>query len=208
MSDKNEINSLPQSPLQMIDQARDAVQRGLKMGHCRQRLQLILPVNEKQYDFLASDPVDYPCNLKTEFESCCSLTRAILEGVTGKQDFMSKRLDDGGVEGEPCAAIYPESKDFVAVVYPTADRLKDLRDLSNDSDRPLLMVNSQWNDAGQVLWDPLEQHSSTLLNVEVPVGFFSHTRLKLLPRDLNHQSIVFIAVNACSPPMYNCGFVD
>ncbi|GMH33790.1 hypothetical protein BSKO_01624 [Bryopsis sp. KO-2023] len=143
---------LPQSPLEMISGAREAVQRGLDAGRNRQRLQLILPVNEKQYDFLASDPVDYPCNLKTEFESCCSLVKAIMEGVTGKTEFLSKRLDQGGVEGEPCCAIYPETKDFVAVVFPTSDRLNDLKSLAK-GDTPLLMVNCQWNDSGQVISD-------------------------------------------------------
>lgn len=147
---------LPQSPLEMISQAQEAVKIGLKAGHTRQRLQLILPVNEKQYDFLATDAVDYPCSLQREFESCCSLVTAILEGVTGQKEFLSKRLDEGGVEGEPCAVLYPASKDFAAVVFPTSDKLGDLQSLAK-VDRPLLIVNCQWNDSGQVSY-PFSQN--------------------------------------------------
>lgn len=141
---------LPRSPLDMISQAQEAIKRGLDAGHTRQRLQLILPVNEKQYDFLATDAVDYPCSLQREFESCCSLVTAILEGVTGQKEFSSKRLDEGGVEGEPCAVLYTPAKDFAAVVFPTSDKLKDLQSLAKEVDRPLLIVNCQWNDSGQV----------------------------------------------------------
>lgn len=58
------------------------------------------------------------------------------------------RIDDAGIEGEPCAVVFTESKDFLMVVFPTAERLKDIRELAKDEGRTVVIVNPQWNDAG------------------------------------------------------------
>lgn len=145
--------SLPITPIEMISQARDSVQEGLTRGSKLQQLQFLLPVNEKQYDYLAIEAVDYPCSLFDEYQSCCSLTKAVLQQLLGEQDLSEQRLDEGGVEGDPCSAIYPLSKDFIAVVFPTSDRLKNLKTLANDPARSILIINPQWNDSGQVVSD-------------------------------------------------------
>ncbi len=42
-------------------------------------------------------------------------------------------------------------QDFVTVVFPTADRLKVLQHLAAERQRPLVVINPQWNlTAGQV----------------------------------------------------------
>lgn len=39
--------------------------------------------------------------------------------------------------------LYPEDRSFLAVVYPTADRLKQLQAYAKEAGRPLLIVNPQ-----------------------------------------------------------------
>ena len=58
------VNQLPQTPVAMVEQAAAAVRRGLDAGLNRQMLTLLLPVNEKEYNFLNTEPVDYPCSLQ------------------------------------------------------------------------------------------------------------------------------------------------
>lgn len=100
--------------------------------------------------------MQYPCSLQREFECACSLTSSILQRVIGSNDveITVKRIDDGGVEGEPCAVLYPaESKSIAAVVYPTAERMKQIQSLASDSERPLLIINPQWRDEGNIVSD-------------------------------------------------------
>lgn len=140
---------LPRSPLEMVEQAGDAVQRALDAGQRRQKLQLLLPTNEKEYDFLATEALDYPCSLQREFEMAVNLSKAILLHVLGKATPLKvTRIDDAGIEGEPCAVVFTESKDFLMVVFPTAERLKDIRELAKDEQRTVVLVNPQWNDKG------------------------------------------------------------
>lgn len=50
----------------------------------------------------------------------------------------------------PAAVLFPEDKSFVAVVFPTADRLKQIQSYAQQAERPLLIVNPQWRNEGQV----------------------------------------------------------
>ena len=58
-----ELRQLPRTVDEMVGQVADAVQQALGEGVLRQRLDLILPINEKKYDFLAIESMDYPCSL-------------------------------------------------------------------------------------------------------------------------------------------------
>lgn len=115
----------------------------------------------------------------------CALTKSLLQRLLGGDAAIkAKRLDDGGVEGEPCAGaasascaacwcwccclpalcptpaacqppavLYPEDRSLLAVVFPTADRLKQLQAFAKEEGRPLLIVNPQWRNEGQVVSD-------------------------------------------------------
>eukprot|EP00210_Caulerpa_lentillifera_P004165 g3971.t1 len=150
---RNNGVALPTSPIEMIFQAKHSIQEGLDRDMSLQQMQFLLPINEKQYNYLAIEAVDYPCSLFDEFQSCCSLTKAVLQQLLGEQELTEQRLDDGGVEGDPCSAIYPQSKELVAVVFPTSDQLKNLQRLVEDPERSVLIINPQWNDSGQVISD-------------------------------------------------------
>lgn len=141
----------------MTEQAAAAVTSALTNATIvRQQIDFILPVNEKERRFTATEPDDYPCSLQREFDVACALTTSLLRRIIGNPsaEIAAKRLDDGGVEGEPCAVLYPkEDKSIAAVVYPTADRLDQIKSLATNAGRPLLLVNPQWREEGQVISD-------------------------------------------------------
>lgn len=152
--------TLPRSAAAQVKQAADTIRQALSDNILRQRIDFILPVNEKESNFMNTEAMDYPCSLQKEFDVTVSLTSTLLQRLSSSSSSSSgvkvavKRIDDGGVEGEPCAIVYPEdSKDIVAVVFPTSDRLKQIQDLAKETDRPCLIVNPQWREAGQVISD-------------------------------------------------------
>ena len=49
--------------------------------------------------------------------------------------------------------MYPADKSFVAVVFATAERLKQIQAYAKEAQRPLILVNPQWRNAGQVISD-------------------------------------------------------
>ena len=53
--------------------------------------------------------------------------------------------------------LFPEDKSFVAVVFPTSDKLKNIQTYAKEAERPLLIVNPQWNQSAQV---SRQQHTS------------------------------------------------
>lgn len=63
---------------------RPTLHRALDAGQLRQKLQVLLPTNEKEYDFLATESVDYPCSLQREFEMAVNISKAILLHVLGR----------------------------------------------------------------------------------------------------------------------------
>lgn len=138
----------------MVAQAADAVAKAVADGRSRQKIELLNPINEKEAKFMNTEPVDYPCSLQKEFDTMCALTKSLLQRLTGATEIAAKRLDDGGVEGEPCAVLYDmPNKTWAAVVFPTADRLNQIKSLAKETNRPLLLVNPQWREEGQVISD-------------------------------------------------------
>ncbi|PSC76084.1 Conserved oligomeric Golgi complex subunit 6 [Micractinium conductrix] len=147
-------NQLPRTPAAMVDQAAAAVQAAGEAGQLRQTLFFLLPVNEKESDFNNTEPLDYPCSLQKEFDTVCALTKSLMQRLMAPgTEILAKRIDDGGVEGEPSGVLYPADKSFLAVVFPTADRLKELQSYAKEAGRPLLIVNPQWRNEGQVVSD-------------------------------------------------------
>jgi hypothetical protein len=184
-ADDADGNALPTMPVAMIDQAAAAVSAAIAQGQTRLQIDLLLPVNEKERRFTATEPDDYPCSLQREFDVVATLTIGLLQRVLGDTNAVigSKRLDDGGVEGEPCAVLYLKSdpKKIAAVVYPTADRLNQIKDLAKESQRPLLLVNPQWREEGQVISDfgigPWKKAAMDFLGTFLPAYFLKEKRI-------------------------------
>ena len=168
----------------MVEQAATAVSTGISESLLRQQIDFLLPINEKERRFTATEPDDYPCSLQREFEVTCSLTTALLQRILNDSsiEIAAKRLDDGGVEGEPCAVLYPaKTKSIAAVVYPTADRLNQIKDLAKDTSRPLLIINPQWREAGQVISDfgigPWKKQALDFLGTFLPTYVLKEKRI-------------------------------
>lgn len=107
---------------------------------------------------MATEADDYPCSLQKEFDVACALTKSLLQRALSDPgaEVTAQRLDDGGVEGEPCALLLPQGPHLgkiAAVVYPTADRLPQIRQLAAKAERALVLVNPQWREEGQVISD-------------------------------------------------------
>eukprot|EP00884_Botryococcus_braunii_P021948 jgi/Botrbrau1/8437/Bobra.0237s0056.1 len=146
---------LPQSAIEMVEQAAEAIRRARDGGTMRHMLRLLLPVNEKEANFNGLDPVDYPCSLAKEFSVAINLGRLLIEKLGGEtyKTVEEVRLDEGGVEGEPCSRLLPFDNSVAVVVYPTAERLPDIRQLAEKKDRLLIIINPQWRESGQVISD-------------------------------------------------------
>eukprot|EP00873_Tetraselmis_striata_P008339 jgi/Tetstr1/428603/TSEL_018594.t1 len=142
---------LPSDPVEMVKQAAAAVKRGAEAGKMRHRLDLLLPINEKEFDFGERRAAE--C-IQKEYDTAVNLIKLLAEQVLGAGAKLSvKRIDDGGVEGEPCGVITDAGKRFAAVVYPTSDKLKQIRALAEQEGRMLLIVNPQWRESGQIVSD-------------------------------------------------------
>jgi len=143
----------------MVVQASDAVGAALAEGKMRHRLDIILPINEKKYDYLAIEAMDYPCSLSEEFNAAVQITEKLLEALTGEDTstFTKQRLDPGGVEGDPCMLVRARSetkgRSFAAVAFPFSDNLKQLQRLAEEDDTTVILVNPQWKDSGAVVSD-------------------------------------------------------
>jgi len=168
----------------MVNQAAASVSAALDQGILRQQVDFLLPVNEKERSFTATEPDDYPCSLKKEFDTACDLTTSLLQRVIGDSNatIAAKRLDDGGIEGEPCTVLYPkDTKHIAAVVFPTAERLKNIKDLAKEASRPLLIINPQWREAGQIISDfgigPWKAEAMAFLSEFKPIYLLKETRI-------------------------------
>ncbi|EFJ07225.1 hypothetical protein SELMODRAFT_429956 [Selaginella moellendorffii] len=145
----------PQTLEDSIDQAREAIQRAVDDGKKTQQLELLLPVNQREFNFLDTEPRDYPCGVGEEFQACSKMVTAIFRGMQeGGQALDSRRIGEVENEMDPVGLIYPSSKTIAAVVFPIAETLNQIRSLvKSDPTRPLLLVNPQWKASGQVVSD-------------------------------------------------------
>ncbi|XP_024520567.1 uncharacterized protein LOC112342666 [Selaginella moellendorffii] len=144
----------PQTLEDSIDQAREAIQRAVDDGKKTQQLELLLPVNQREFNFLDTEPRDYPCGVGEEFQACSKMVTAIFCGMQEGQAVDSRRIGEVENEMDPVGLIYPSSKTIAAVVFPIAETLNQIRSLvKSDPTRPLLLVNPQWKASGQVVSD-------------------------------------------------------
>ncbi|GLJ28600.1 hypothetical protein SUGI_0563590 [Cryptomeria japonica] len=141
----------------MIQQARAAVENGLRDGKSRQMLQLLLPVDQRQLNFLDTEPRDYPCGIREEFNACSRVVTSILQGLQvteGSAKILSRPFGEFENEMDPMAVLYPTNSSVASIVFPISDSLKQIKSLAKDSEkRPVLIVNPQWRSTGQVVSD-------------------------------------------------------
>ncbi|KAH7447390.1 hypothetical protein KP509_01G104600 [Ceratopteris richardii] len=162
----------PQTIEEVCQQASDAVKRASQDGKSRQLLQILLPVDQRQFNYLDTEPRDYPCSIRDEFIACCKLTTSILKGLgdTDRNDeVLVKRIGELENEMDPVAALYPSDKSIVAVVFPISETLKQIKSIVKDNERrTTLIVNPQWRSSGQIISDfgfgPWRRQAEEFLN--------------------------------------------
>lgn len=153
-------------------QAQSAVGRALKEGKSRQLLQLLLPVDQRQFNYLDTEPRDYPCSIKDEFMACCKVTTSILKRLgsgKGNDEVVVKRIGELENEMDPVALLYPSDKSVAAIVFPISETLKQIKSLlKSDEKKPTLIVNPQWRSSGQIISDfgfgPWKRQAEEFLN--------------------------------------------
>lgn len=146
---------IPQTIEEVIQQASGAVQRALASGKKRQQLQLLLPVDQRQFNYLDTEPRDYPCGIGEEYAACAKMVGKILQTVSPSADKVEvRRIGEVDNEMDPVGLVYPTNKSIAAVVFPIAESLKQVRSLASKyGNQPLLLINPQWRSSGQVVSD-------------------------------------------------------
>jgi len=144
---------MPKTTEDMIVSASSAI----VSGGSRQRIDLLLPINEKKYNFLAIESMDYPCSLMEEFKTAVEVSGNLLKSLNPSGKLLQKRIDAGvdgdmlsGGEGDPTMLMRTEG--FAAFVFPFAENLNQIQELCKGDD-VVLIINPQWRNSGQIVSD-------------------------------------------------------
>ncbi|MCO5610430.1 hypothetical protein L7F22_064667 [Adiantum nelumboides] len=164
--------SNPETIEEVSQQAANAIGRAIQEGKSRQLLQFLLPVDQRQLNYLDTEPRDYPCSIRDEFMAACKVTKSILKrlgGREGNEEILVKRIGELDNEMDPVAALYPLDKSIAAIVFPIAETLKQIKSiLRSEESRPTIIVNPQWRSSGQIVSDfgfgPWRRHAEEFLN--------------------------------------------
>lgn len=69
-----------------------------------------------------------------EFETIVGVTKSVLKQLLGSDiELKTQRIDEGGIDGDLCAIVTAGNKQAVAVVWPTAEKLKQIKQLAEVS---------------------------------------------------------------------------
>mmetsp|Transcript_5070 Transcript_5070/g.9014 ORF Transcript_5070/g.9014 Transcript_5070/m.9014 type:complete len:452 (-) Transcript_5070:407-1762(-) len=144
---------LPLTAREMVLQTANSVFETEMRGGRLQVVEWLLPVNQRRLDFLTTDPtVVQPVSTFEEFIIANTLASVLLEG-TEERDVISSRLDDG-IDSEPVGLLRTEDSQYIAVVFPTADVIDEIRELARkNKSSTILLVNPQWTMQGNIVSD-------------------------------------------------------
>eukprot|EP00252_Welwitschia_mirabilis_P023727 TRINITY_DN6784_c0_g1_i7.p1 TRINITY_DN6784_c0_g1~~TRINITY_DN6784_c0_g1_i7.p1 ORF type:complete len:266 (+),score=73.14 TRINITY_DN6784_c0_g1_i7:356-1153(+) len=120
---------------------------------------------------------DYPCGIRAEFNACYKVMVSILQqlDIVGEgTQIMSRPFGETDNEMDPMVLLYPSNKSLASVVFPISETLKKIRALARDDEsRPLLLVNPQWRNTGQIISDfgfgPWKREAEAFLGTFEPV---------------------------------------
>lgn len=138
--------SLPLTIEQSVDQAKLACRYAIGDGLTRLQLEFLLPL------IGATDLDDWPGGIQQQFKAAVPIVSSLLNGIVEDEvvnDDSSYRkyfLDEGDATG-----VWEKDK-IALVLFPTAESLATIENLTTVADRPLLLLNPQWQ-AGQVISD-------------------------------------------------------
>lgn len=94
------------------------------------------------------------CASPLQFNTLVTVTKQLISTLSGVsiEDLKTKRIDEGGIDGDLCCVVNTPDLAVVAVVWPTAGRLKQLKTLADNTKiGSLLIVNPLWKTEGQIM---------------------------------------------------------
>mmetsp|Transcript_3966 Transcript_3966/g.18211 ORF Transcript_3966/g.18211 Transcript_3966/m.18211 type:complete len:404 (+) Transcript_3966:91-1302(+) len=149
-----DLRPLPQTCAEQVTQAASVI-RAASTSHRRQRIQLLLPINQRKNEFTSVESDDYGMNDADVYKAAMETASAMIRAVDPDGGEMSAtRVDD---DNDPVGVLQNAKGSVRALVIPNAQNLQNLRDLAALGDangtQITLLVNPQWNEAGQVVSD-------------------------------------------------------
>lgn len=152
------LRPLPQTCAEQVAQAAEIIRAASSPqngGHTRQRIQLLLPVNQRRNEFTSVESDDYPANDADVYKAAMETASAVIRAVDPDGgDTSATRVDN---DNDPVGVLANAAGTVRALVIPNAQNLQTLRDLAALGDangtQITLLVNPQWNERGQIVSD-------------------------------------------------------
>uniref|UniRef100_A0A0D6QZW1 DUF1995 domain-containing protein n=1 Tax=Araucaria cunninghamii TaxID=56994 RepID=A0A0D6QZW1_ARACU len=138
--------SLPTTLEESINQAKLACRYAIEDGSTRLQLEFLLPL------IGATDLDDWPGGIQQQFKAAVPVVSSLLNGIiedeaaAADNSYKIYFLDEGDATG-----VW-EKDEIALVLFPTAESLPAIENLEKIKNRPLLLLNPQWQ-AGQVISD-------------------------------------------------------
>ena len=152
-------------------------------GHMRQRIQLLLPVNQRRNEFTSVESDDYPANDADVYKAAMETASAMIRAVDPDGgDMSATRVDN---DNDPVGVLANAAGTVRALVIPNAQNLQTLRDLAALGDangtQITLLVNPQWNERGQIVSDfgvgPWKKRATDFLSTFEPTYSLAEYRV-------------------------------
>jgi hypothetical protein len=124
-------------------------------SHRRQRVQLLLPINQRKSEFTSVEADDYGMNDADVYKVAMETASAMIRLVDPNGGEMSaKRVDK---DNDPVGVLQNAAGTVRALVIPNAQDLDALKTLASLGDangtQVTLLVNPQWVESGQIISD-------------------------------------------------------
>lgn len=149
----------------------------------RQRIQLLLPVNQRRNEFTSVESDDYPANDADVYKAAMETASAMIRAVDPDGgDMSATRVDN---DNDPVGVLANAAGTVRALVIPNAQNLQTLRDLAALGDANgtsiTLLVNPQWNERGQIVSDfgvgPWKKRATDFLSTFEPTYSLAEYRV-------------------------------
>lgn len=171
-ADPATLRPLPQTAAEMVAQCATCVRDAFSPAggsHARQRIEILLPINQRRNEFTDPEASDYPESQDVVYKTAMETAAAVIRAIDPDGgELTARRVDD---DNDPVGTLRNAVGTVRAVVIPNAQNLDVLREMANlqDADGGLtLLFNPQWNEAGQVVSDfgigPWKRRAMDFLN--------------------------------------------
>mmetsp|Transcript_15529 Transcript_15529/g.40161 ORF Transcript_15529/g.40161 Transcript_15529/m.40161 type:complete len:325 (-) Transcript_15529:184-1158(-) len=163
---------VPNGPEQTAQQALAACKLAYADGIRRQRVELLLPL------IGATDLDDWPGGIQQQFKAVLPMVEKIMKGLK-ETDGLTGPLSAAIIDQGDAVGQWKGDK-LGAIVFPTGQTLKAVKELAKNDSRLVLMINPQWQ-GGQIISDfgigPWKKASEEFVESFEDVYYFKQTRI-------------------------------